>query len=45
MIRIEHAQTILTEEDILKLKAKTGISSIKNALAKAVEHYLECKFT
>lgn len=35
-------QTVLTREDITKLKAKTKASSISDALAKAVYHYLEC---
>ena len=40
-----HAQTVLTVDDIETLKQKTGESSTKDALAKAVTHYLECEYT
>ena len=40
-----HAQTVLTVEDIENLKQKTGENSTKDALAKAVTHYLECEYT
>ncbi len=45
MAKIMHAQTVLTVEDIDNLKQKTGESSTKDALAKAVTHYLECEYT
>ncbi len=45
MVKIMHAQTVLTMEDIESLKQKTGESSTKDALAKAVTHYLECEYT
>jgi len=45
MTRIMHVQTVLLEEDIDALKNKTGESSTKDALAKAVKHYLECEYT
>jgi hypothetical protein len=45
MAKIMHAQTVLTVEDIDSLKEKTGESSTKDALAKAVTHYLECEYT
>ncbi|MCZ7362519.1 MAG: DUF5371 family protein [Candidatus Methanoperedens sp.] len=45
MAKIMHAQTVLTTEDIEALKQKTGESSTKDALAKAVTHYLECEYT
>jgi len=45
MVKIMHAQTVLTEDDIEALKAKTGESSTKDAIAKAVTHYLECEYT
>lgn len=45
MANIMHAQTVLTMEDIESLKQKTGESSTKDALAKAVTHYLECEYT
>ncbi len=45
MVKIMHAQTVLTEDDIEALKKKTGESSTKDAIAKAVTHYLECEYT
>ncbi|HEX7575698.1 MAG TPA: DUF5371 family protein [Candidatus Methanoperedens sp.] len=45
MVKIMHAQTVLTEDDIEALKTKTGESSTKDAIAKAVTHYLECEYT
>lgn len=45
MTKIVHVQTVLTEEDINALKQKTGESSTKEALSKAVTHYLECEYT
>ena len=45
MAKIMHAQTVLTVEDIEALKQKTGESSTKDALAKAVTHFLECEYT
>ena len=45
MAKIMHAQTVLTTDDIEALKQKTGESSTKDALAKAVTHYLECEYT
>jgi hypothetical protein len=45
MSKIMHAQTVLTVEDIEALKLKTGEGSSKDALAKAVQHYLECEYT
>ncbi len=40
-----HVQTVLTVDDIEALKRKTGESSTKDALDKAVQHYLECEYT
>jgi hypothetical protein len=45
MAKIMHAQTVLTVDDIEALKQKTGESSTKDAVAKAVTHYLECEYT
>ena len=45
MVKIMHAQTVLTEDDIEALKTKTGETSTKDAIAKAVSHYLECEYT
>jgi hypothetical protein len=40
-----HVQTVLVVEDIEALKIKSGESNTKDALAKAVQHYLECEYT
>jgi|Deesub1362A_J573_1020465.scaffolds.fasta_scaffold00261_11 hypothetical protein len=45
MVKIVHAQTVITVEDLLALKEKTGESSTKDAIAKAIEHYLKCPYT
>lgn len=45
MAKIMHVQTVLMVEDIDALKAKTGETNTKDALAKAVSHYLECEYT
>lgn len=45
MAKIMHAQTVLTVEDIERLKEKTGEISTKDALAKAVSHFLDCEYT
>jgi len=45
MTKIMHVQTVLTLDDIEALKRKTGESSTKEALNKAVKHYLECEYT
>lgn len=45
MSKIMHVQTVLVLDDIEALKRKTGESSTKDALAKAVHHYLECEYT
>ena len=45
MAKIMHVQTVLMVDDIDALKAKTGESSTKDALAKAVQHYLDCEYT
>ncbi len=45
MAKIMHLQTVLTVDDIEALKRKTGESSTKDALEKAVSHYLECEYT
>ncbi len=45
MAKIMHAQTVLTVEDIEALKLKTGENSTKDALSKAVTHYLQCEYT
>ncbi len=45
MATIMHVQTVLAVDDIEALKKKSGESSTKEALAKAVRHYLECEYT
>ncbi len=45
MVKIMHVQTVLVMDDIAALKTKTGETSTKDALAKAVSHYLECEYT
>lgn len=40
--KIVYAQTVLFQKDVLSLKEKTGAKSVKDALAKAVEHLLKC---
>ncbi len=37
-----YAQTVLTEDMLKELKRKTGEVSTKDALYKAVVHYLKC---
>ena len=45
MAKIMHVQTVLMVEEIEALKAKTGETNTKDALAKAVTHFLECEYT
>jgi hypothetical protein len=45
MAKIMHVQTVLLVEDIEALKDKTGELNTKDALAKAVQHYIECEYT
>lgn len=40
--RTVYVQGILPEEDIIALKTKTGKTSVKEAVAEAIYHYLEC---
>ncbi len=44
MAKIMHVQTVLLLDDIEALKTKTGESSTKDALAKAVQHFLDCEY-
>jgi hypothetical protein len=41
-MKIVHVQSVLPQEDVIALKEKSGESSIKEAIAKAVYHYLKC---
>jgi hypothetical protein len=45
MSKIMHAQMVIMEDDLSSLKKKTGEQNTKDALAKAVDHYLECEYT
>ncbi|WP_094229206.1 DUF5371 family protein [Methanolobus psychrotolerans] len=45
MVKIVHAQTVLTEDELAALKKKCNESSTKEALSMAVQHYLECEYT
>lgn len=38
-----HVQSVLPHEDVIALKQKSGESSIKDAISKAVYHYLKCE--
>ncbi len=41
-MKIVHVQSVLPQEDVIALKVKSGESSIKEAISKAVYHYLKC---
>ncbi len=43
MTKIVHVQSVLRYEDTMALKEKTGESSIKEAISKAIYHYLKCQ--
>jgi hypothetical protein len=45
MVKIVHVQTVLVVEDLEALKNKTGETATKDALGKAVHHYLDCEYT
>lgn len=38
-----HVQSVMPHEDVIALKIKTGENSIKDAISKAVYHYLQCQ--
>jgi len=42
-MKIVHVQSVLPEDVIIALKIKTGESSTKDAISKAVYHYLDCQ--
>lgn len=42
-MKIVHVQSVLPQEDVIALKERAGESSIKEAISKAVYHYLRCK--
>jgi hypothetical protein len=37
-----HVQSVLPHEDVIALKVKSRESSVKEAISKAVYHYLKC---
>lgn len=41
-MKIVLVQSVLPKEDVIALKVKSGESSIKEAISKAVYHYLKC---
>jgi len=41
-MKLVHVQSVLPKEDVIALKEKTGEFSVKEAIAKAVYHYLKC---
>ncbi len=41
-MKIVHVQSVLPQEDVIALKEKAHESSIKDAISKAVYHYLKC---
>ncbi len=45
MSRLIHVQTIIETERLERLKKKTGEHSTKDAVSKAIDHYLECENT
>lgn len=41
-MKIVHIQSVLPQEIVIALKQKSGESSVKEAISKAVYHYLKC---
>jgi hypothetical protein len=41
-MKFVHVQTVLDKEDIIALKEKSGETTVKDAIAKAIYHYLKC---
>jgi len=44
-MKFVHVQSVLPQEDVIALKVKSGETSIKEAISKAVYHYLKCDKT
>ncbi len=42
-MKFVHVQSVLPQEDVIALKKKSGKTSIKEAISKAVYHYLKCE--
>lgn len=45
MVKLVHIQTIIEEDKVLLLKERTGEHATKDAVSKAIHHYLECENT
>lgn len=43
MAKLVHVQTIIEEERLVELKERTGEHATKDALSKAIDHYLVCE--
>ncbi len=43
-MRLVYVQTVLTEDEMKKLMEKTGESNKKDAVRKAVLHFLKCQY-
>jgi hypothetical protein len=41
-MNIVHVQSVFPQQDVIALKGKTKESNIKDAVSKAVYHYLKC---
>jgi hypothetical protein len=44
-MNLVYVQSVFPQEDVIALKKKTGESNIKDAVSKAVYHYLKCQKT
>jgi len=42
-MKFVHVQSVLPQEDVIALKVKSREPSVKEAISKAVYHYLECE--
>lgn len=41
-MKFVHVQSVLPQDDVIALKQKSEESSVKEAISKAVYHYLKC---
>jgi hypothetical protein len=44
-MNIVYVQSVFPQEDVIALKKRTGESNIKDAISKAIYHYLKCQKT
>jgi hypothetical protein len=44
-MNLVHVHSVFPQEDVIALKKKTGESNVKDAVSKAVYHYLKCQKT